>query len=167
MYCKLLNETVKTVSGEEVKESVETRINLPVEAYLPDEYVPDSRQKVSLYKKIAGIETATHRADLEAEINDRYGKIPEPVEILLEIAQLKHLSKELGIQTIAAGDEQIKITFDDAKSQVDPTRLIQLIRQDRRLRLVPPARLMVNMQGLAGKTLVLAVKAILKRLIEN
>ena len=167
MYCKLLNETVKTVSGEEVKESVETRINLPVEAYLPDEYVPDSRQKVSLYKKIAGIETATRRADLEAEINDRYGKIPEPVEILLEIAQLKHLSKELGIQTIAAGDEQIKITFDDAKSQVDPTRLIQLIRQDRRLRLVPPARLVVNMQGLAGKTLVLAVKAILRRLIEN
>ena len=167
MYCKLLNETVKALSGEEVEESVETRINLPVEAYLPDEYVPDSRQKVSLYKKIAGLETAIDRADLEAEMSDRYGKIPEPVEMLLEIAQLKHLSKALGIETIAAGDEQIKITFDGAKSQIDPTRLIQLVRQDRRLRLMPPARLMVNMKGLAGRTLVLAVKAILKRLIEK
>ena len=167
MYCKLLDETVQSLSGEEVEESVETRINLPVEAYLPDGYVPDSRQKVSLYKKIASLETANDRSDLETEINDRYGKIPDPVEMLLEIAQLKHLSKELGVETIAAGDEQIKITFDSAKSQVDPTRLIQLIRQDRRLRLMPPARLMVNMQGLAGRTLVLAVKAILKRLIEK
>ena len=167
MYCKLLDETVQTLSGKEVEESVETRINLPVEAYLPDEYVPDSRQKVSLYKKIAGLETAADRSDLEVEISDRYGKIPEPVEMLLEIAQLKHLSKELGVETIAAGDEQIKITFDGGKSQVDPTSLIQLIRQDRRLRLMPPARLMVNTQGLAGKTLVLAVKAILNRLIEK
>lgn len=165
MYCKLLDEAVQSLSGEEVQESVETRINLPVEAYLPDEYVPDSRQKVSLYKKIAGLETETDRADLEAEISDRYGKIPEPVEMLLEIAQLKQLCKELGIQTITAGDEQIKITFDDAKSKVDPTHLIQLIRQDRRLRLMPPARLMVNMQGLIGKTLIVAIKAILKRLI--
>ena len=167
MYCKLLSETVKSLSGEEVEESVETRINLPVEAYLPDEYVPDSRQKVSLYKKIAGLETVGDRADLEAEMSDRYGTIPEPVEMLLEIAQLKHLSKELGVESIAAGDDQIKITFDDAKSQLDPTRLIRIIRQDQRLRLMPPARLMVNMQGLAGRTLMLAVKAILKRLIEK
>ena len=165
MYCKLLDESVKTLSGEEVEESVETKINLPIEAYLPDEYVPDSRQKVSLYKKIAGLRTASDREDLEAEMNDRYGKMPEPVEMLLEIAQLKHLSKELGVETIVAGDKQIKITFDHAKSQVDPSTLIQLMRQDRRLRLMPPARLMVNMQGLAGKMLVLAVKAILNRLI--
>lgn len=167
MYCKLLSETVKSLSGEEVEESVETRINLPVEAYLPDEYVPDSRQKVSLYKKIAGLETVGDRADLEAEMSDRYGTIPEPVEMLLEIAQLKHLCKELGVESIAAGDDQIKITFDDAKSQLDPARLIRIIRQDQRLRLMPPARLMVNMQGLAGRTLMLAVKAILKRLIEK
>ena len=167
MYCKLLSETVQTLSGEEVEESVETRINLPVEAYFPDEYVPDSRQKVSLYKKIAGLKTESDREDLEAEMSDRYGTIPDPVEMLLEIAQLKQLSKELGIESIAAGDDQIKITFDDAKSQVDPTRLIQLVRQDRRLRLMPPARLMVNMQGLAGRTLVLALKAILKCLIEK
>ena len=166
MYCKLLSETVRSLSGEEVEESVETRINLPVEAYLPDEYVPDSRQKVSLYKKIAGLETVGDREDLETEMSDRYGTIPEPVEMLLEIAQLKHLSKELGIESIAAGDDKIKITFDDAKSQLDPTRLIQIIRQDQRLRLMPPARLMVNLQGLAGRTLVLAVKDILKRLIE-
>ena len=167
MYCKMLNETVKTLSGEEVEESVDTRINLPVEAYLPDEYVPDSRQKVSLYKKIAGLETVEDRADLEAEMSDRYGKIPESVEMLLEIARLKHLGNALGVEAIVAGDEQIKITFDGAKSQVDPTRLIQLIRQDQRLRLMPPARLMVNVKGLTGRTLVLAVKAILERLIAS
>ncbi len=167
MYCKLLEDTVKTLSGEKVEDIVDTRINLPIEAYLPDDYVPDSQQKVALYKKIAALANKEHRSDLEAEMNDRFGKIPEPVEMLLDIAQLKHLCKELGIEGVTAGDGQIKITFDESKSGLDPIQLIQLIRQDRRLVLMPPARLMVKMKGLAGKSLISAVKGILQRLINQ
>ena len=167
MYCKLLEDTVKTLSGEKVEDIVDTRINLPIEAYLPDDYVPDSQQKVALYKKIAALAKKEHRSDLEAEMNDRFGKIPEPVEMLLDIAQLKHLCKELGIEGVTAGDGQIKITFDESKSGLDPIQLIQLIRQDRRLVLMPPARLMVKMKGLAGKSLISAVKGILQRLINQ
>ena len=120
MYCKLLEDTVKKLKGEEIEETVETRISLPVEAYLPDEYVPDSRQKVSLYKKISALKTYGDRKELEEEIVDRYGKIPEPVEMLLEIAELKQLSQKLGADAIVAGGEQIKITFDAEKLGLDP-----------------------------------------------
>ena len=51
MYCKLLEEAVQKLKGEEIEEAVETRINLPIEAYLPDDYVPDSRQKVRALQK--------------------------------------------------------------------------------------------------------------------
>ena len=166
MYCKLLEETVKKLKGEAVEETVETRISLPVEAYLPDEYVPDSRQKVSLYKKIAALKTDGDRKELEEEIVDRYGKIPEPVEMLLEIAELKQLSQKLGADAIVAGGEQIKITFDHEKLGLDPKRLTDVIQQDRRLSLAPSAHLMVNMKGLAGGTLLLALKGILKRLVD-
>ena len=164
MYCKLLEETVQSLKGEEVEETIETRISLPVEAYLPDEYVPDSRQKVSLYKKISALKTEMDRKELEEEMMDRYGRILEPVEMLLEIAELKQLCQKLGVDAIVAGKQQVKITFDIDKSNIDPRRFIELIQKDRRLRLAPPARLMVNMKGLTGKVLLLALKGILKRL---
>lgn len=165
MYCKLLEQAVQKLKGEEVEEAVETRINLPIEAYLPDEYVPDSRQKVALYKKIAALATEVDRKTLEEEMVDRYGKIPEPVEMLLEIADLKQLSQQLGVDGIAAGSESIKITFDEAKTSLDPRKLIRLIEQDRRVSLTPPVRLTIRMEGLEGKTLVLALKRILGRLM--
>ncbi len=165
MYCKLLEEAVQKLKGEEVEETVETRINLPIEAYLPDEYVPDSRQKVALYKKIAALETEVDRQKLEEEMVDRYGKIPKPVEMLLDIADLKQLSQQLGVDGIAAGLESIKVTFDAAKTSLDPRKLIRLIEQDRRVSITPPARMTIRMKGLEGKTLLLVLKGILGKLM--
>ena len=165
MYCKLLEEAVQKLKGEEIEETVETRINLPIEAYLPDEYVPDSRQKVALYKQIAALETIVDRKELEEEIVDRYGKIPEPVEMLLEIADLKQLSQQLGIDGIASGEESIKVTFDEAKTGLDPRKLIQLIEQDRRISITPPARMTIRLKELEGKALLFELKRILKKLM--
>lgn len=165
MYCKLLEEAVQKLKGEAVEETVETRINLPIEAYLPDEYVPDSRQKVALYKKIAALETEVDRKELEEEMVDRYGKIPEPVEMLLEIADLKQLSQQLGVDGIAASEESIKITFDESKTGLDPRKLIRLIEQDRRAALTPPVRLTIRVKNLEGKALLLELKRILGKLM--
>lgn len=165
MYCKLLEEAVQKLKGEEVEETVETRINLPVEAYLPDEYVPDSRQKVALYKKIAALETEADRQVLEEEMVDRYGRIPEPVEMLLEIADLKQLSQRLGVDGIAANEGRIKITFDEAKTGLDPRKLIRLIEQDQRVSLTPPVRLTIRVDNWEGKMLLLELKRIFGRLM--
>ena len=163
MYCKLLEETVRKLKGEKIEEPVETRISLPVEAYLPNEYVPDSRQKVSLYKKIAALKTEANRKSLSEEIVDRYGKIPEPVEMLLEIAELKQLCQTLGVDSIISGGDNVKIALDDTKSKIDPSKLVQVIQGDRRLSLSPPGRLMVNTKGLIGKPLLLVLRRILVR----
>ena len=165
MYCKLVEEAVQKRKGEEIEERIETRINLPIEAYLPDEYVPDSRQKVALYKKIAALETEVDRKELEEEMVDRYGKIPEPVEMLLEIADLRQLSQQLGVDGIVASEESIKITFDEAKTSLDPHKLIRLIEQDRRISITPPARMAIRMKGALGKTLLSELKRILDKLM--
>jgi transcription-repair coupling factor (superfamily II helicase) len=165
MYCKLLEEAVQKLKGGGIEETIETRINLPIEAYLPDEYVPDSRQKVALYKKIAALETVVNRKELEEEMVDRYGKIPEPVEMLLEIADLKQLSQQLGVDGIAAGEESIKVTFDEAKTSLDPRKLIRLIEQDRRISITPPARITIRLKGLEGKALLFELKRILGKLM--
>ena len=163
MYCRLLEETVRKLKGEKIEEPVETRISLPVEAYLPNEYVPDSRQKVAIYKKIAALKTESDRKSLSEEMVDRYGKIPEPVEMLLEIAELKQLCQALGVGGIVSGGDNVKITLDETKSKVDPSKLVQVIQGDKRLTLSPPGRLMVNTKGLVGKSLIFALRRILVR----
>ena len=79
LYCRLLEEAVMALKGEKVEETLETRISLPIEAYLPDDYVPDSRQKVAIYKKIAGLKDTAALKELREELQDRYGAIPEPL----------------------------------------------------------------------------------------
>jgi len=164
MYCKLLNEAVKELKGEEVVEEVETKISLPIEAYLPDEYVPDSQQKVSLYKKIAALTTPQERSDLEGEMQDRYGAIPQPVYALLEIAELKQFAQKLGINAIISSDNVMKITFDQRKTTVNPRRLVSVIKRSKRLSLVPPVRLMVDVADLDEKEQLETVKRVLQQL---
>lgn len=150
LYCKMLEDAVLALKGEEVEESVETRISLPIEAYLPDDYVPDSRQKVSVYKKIAAVQSAEALKELREELNDRYGAIPKPAEMLLAIASLKQLCRRLSITAVVGGKSQVKITFDEQKPKISVQRLMEVVQRDASLRLLPPAQLAIRIRGEEG-----------------
>ena len=150
LYCRLLEEAVMALKGEKVEETIETRISLPIEAYLPDNYVPDSRQKISIYKKIAGLKDDAALKELREELQDRYGPIPEPVEMLLEVANLKQLSNQLGITAIVAGREQVKVTFDEKNPRINVKNFVEIVHQNKNLQLQPPAQLKIRMPGMTG-----------------
>ena len=162
LYCKLLEEAVMALKGEKVEESMETRINLPVEAYLPDDYVPDSRQKVSIYKKIAGLKDREALDELREELKDRYGAIPEPAEMLLEIANIKQLSQQLGVAAIVAGKEQVKVTFDERKPRINVKKLVEVVHQNENLQLQPPGQLKIRMPGVTGANMLTELQQTLK-----
>ena len=162
LYCRLLEDAVMALKGEKVEETVETRISLPVEAYLPDDYVPDSRQKVSIYKKIAGLKDREALNELREELMDRYGAIPEPAEMLLGIANIKQLSQHLGIITIVAGKEQVKVTFDERKPRINVKKFIEIVHQNKTLQLLPPAQLKIRMPGVTGAGMLTELQRTLK-----
>ena len=162
LYCRLLEDAVMALKGEKVEETVETRISLPVEAYLPDDYVPDSRQKVSIYKKIAGLKDREALNELREELMDRYGAIPEPAEMLLQIANIKQLSQHLGIITIVAGKEQVKVTFDERKPRINVKKFIEIVHQNKNLQLLPPAQLKIRMPGVTGAGMLTELQRTLK-----
>ena len=162
LYCKLLEEAVMALKGEKVEEALDTRISLPVEAYLPDDYVPDSRQKVSVYKKIAGLKDDTALKELREELQDRYGPIPEPVEMLLEIANLKQQSNQLGISAIVAGTEQVKVTFDEQNPRINVKKFIEIVHKNKNLQLQPPAQLKIRMPGMTGANMLTELQRNLK-----
>lgn len=167
LYCKLLEEAVMALKGEKVEETLETRISLPIEAYLPDDYVPDSRQKVSIYKKIAGLKDTAALKELREELQDRYGAIPEPAEMLLEIASVKQLSQNLGITAIVAGKEQVKVTFDEQKPRINVKKFIEIIHKNSNLQLQPPAQLKIRMPGMTGVNLLTELQQTLSLFVES
>ena len=89
LYCKMLNEAVKTAKGEAVEESFETSIDIELDAYIPNGYIANEYQKLDIYKRIAAIENEEEKDEMLDELIDRFGEPPRPVQNLLRVAQLK------------------------------------------------------------------------------
>lgn len=97
MYNKLLNEVVKEMKGEKVKEEEEITIDLNISSYIPEEYIEDSSQKIEIYQDIANSRTEEDIQNVIDEIIDRYGEMPEEVYNLLEIARIKNLCRKANV----------------------------------------------------------------------
>ena len=126
LYCKMLNEAVKQLKGEMEEEDFTTTIDLNVDAFIPDFYIPNEYQKLDIYKRIAAIESDEEREDMEEELIDRFGDSPKKVGTLLEVAALKARAHKLYVTTIEQkGDTYTFTMYEHAK--VQPERIPKLI----------------------------------------
>ena len=126
LYCKMLNEAVKQLKGEMEEEDFTTTIDLNVDAFIPDSYIPNEYQKLDIYKRIAAIESDEEREDMEEELIDRFGDPPKKVGTLLEVAALKARAHKLYVTTIEQkGDMYTFTMYEHAK--VQPERIPKLI----------------------------------------
>ncbi len=89
LYCQLLETAVRKQKQLPAKISLHVDIDLPVEAYLPDEYVDDRRQKIDLYRRLTRIEQFDQIAEIKDELRDRFGPIPSAAKRLLKLMELK------------------------------------------------------------------------------
>lgn len=112
LYCKLVEDAVKELSGGEIRQSegIEVSIELPVEAFIPGDYISDELVKLQMYKKIASIRDSDDRGDIIDELLDRFGEIPKTTINLLEIALIKALAERKGINRVR--QEQGRLVFD-------------------------------------------------------
>ncbi|HHU62228.1 MAG TPA: transcription-repair coupling factor [Natronincola sp.] len=111
LYCKLLEEAIKDLKGEIEIKPPEPVLELQVNAYIDDEYVSDPGQKVELYKKIIAVESLDECDDLEEEIQDRYGGLPDSVLNLIQVARIKVLARFAGISHITSRKNKFQIKF--------------------------------------------------------
>jgi transcription-repair coupling factor (superfamily II helicase) len=102
-------------------------IDLSVPALIPEDYIYDVHTRLVLYKRIAGMETDEQLRDLQIEMIDRFGLLPEPVKSLFRIASLKLLATPMGIRKIELGNEEGRILF-DTEPAIDTDSLIELIQ---------------------------------------
>jgi len=125
MYVEMLGRAVAELRGVEIKEEVEPSINLRVRAFIPDTYIEDLTLRLSLYRRIANAKSIRHLEDLRAEMEDRFGDLPDEVNKLLDIMRLKIMAKGLLITSISEGDGRVRFTFSD-KTPVKTERILGL-----------------------------------------
>ena len=103
LYCQMVNEAVSEASGVQEVATIEIRVEMPVDAYLPENYVARSDLRLEAYRKLASAGETSDPSKVEEvrqEWEDRYGPIPEEAEKLLEIAHLRTLCVERGIKEV-------------------------------------------------------------------
>lgn len=116
LYIKLLEDSVRELKGEEITETVDTAIELQISAFIPESYIPDENQKIEIYKKIAYIGGQDDLYDIEEEIEDRFGDLPQVVRNLLDISYIKHLAGKCDVVSIAQKKNNIIVKFNSDKS---------------------------------------------------
>jgi transcription-repair coupling factor (superfamily II helicase) len=100
MYSQLLKEEVADLTGEPIEEQVDIKLELPVDAHLPHDYVEDATQRLELYKRISAVRDAAGVKDVRAELLDRFGALPEPAERLLTLTALKAALRRWGVTEV-------------------------------------------------------------------
>jgi len=107
MYCRLLDEAVRQIKGEEIAPGFEPDVQTSVSAYVPDEYIPDANQKMSFYQRMGEAKQTVELLAIEEELRDRFGELPSPTSALLNSIHVKLLARQLGIGTLTVGQEMI------------------------------------------------------------
>ena len=100
LYCQMVTEAVSEMKGETTVEESEIKVDISIDAHLPNDYVPSEDLRLEAYRKLATVRTATELADIEKEWRDRFGPLPEPAQSLMQVATLRVECLRIGITEI-------------------------------------------------------------------
>ncbi|MCX8093709.1 MAG: transcription-repair coupling factor [Candidatus Goldbacteria bacterium] len=111
LYCKLLEETVMKLKGQEMEEEVETKINVDFKAYIPESYIWDSSEKLRIYRQIFKSKTKQDIEEIEREVTNVWGNPPEEFKNILFVGVLKIFGRQLKISEITIRDNNLNLLW--------------------------------------------------------
>jgi transcription-repair coupling factor (superfamily II helicase) len=109
LYVRLVGEALAEVKGS-VPNTAEVRVELPIDAHIPHDYVPHERLRLEAYRRIAEATTEVDIEELQAEFQDRYGPLPQPVHHLLAVARLRAVARDKDLREIVLQGRSIRIS---------------------------------------------------------
>jgi transcription-repair coupling factor (superfamily II helicase) len=129
LYTSMLEQAVREMKGEGTEEKPATQLNLGIPLRIDESYVAEENQRLRLYKKIAGAESEQAIADLRAEMEDRYGPVPDATVYLLEAASLRLECERIGVAQIDRKRGELQVRFTE-QAAVDPQQLMRLVARN-------------------------------------
>ncbi len=129
MYTELLEETIQELRGQTREQRVDPEIRLGLSVFLPEKYLPDPNQRLVFYKKLAAADDEGELYRAADELRDRYGPLPDPARLLLEVMKLRVLMKRLRIEQAEYDGRQLVYGF-RADTPVTPEQILALVRPE-------------------------------------
>ena len=108
LYVRMVGEAVQQFKGEAPEEAADVKIDLPVDAHLPLDYVGVERLRLEMYRKVAEARTPERLDEVEAELRDRYGNPPEPVRNLFAVARFRQVARARGLSDVSLQGRHIR-----------------------------------------------------------
>jgi transcription-repair coupling factor (superfamily II helicase) len=139
LYVRMIGEAVSELRGQGPAERPEVRVELPVNAHVPHDYVPGERLRLEAYTRIAAIDSEDDISAVRDELTDRYGPPPQPVLNLLAVARLRAKARRAGLTDIAQQGNHIRF----APVQLPESREVRVQRLYPRTLLKPAVRTML------------------------
>jgi transcription-repair coupling factor (superfamily II helicase) len=129
LYTKMLERTIAEIRGDDIADETSVSINLGVDVSIPKDYISDASQRLRTYKRISSAESEEALVRIHAEIEDRYGKIPESVDNLFAYGRLRKAAEEMRILSVDKAAGGLAIKFSET-AKVDPQNLMKLLADD-------------------------------------
>ena len=109
LYCRLLEEETARMKGVEVKPVNNPQLDIDVDYYIPESYIPDSGSKMRIYRSLLLASTHDEVEEIKDEVIDRFGKMPEPVENFFQIARLRIIAQSKNIKSLKRQGRKLEI----------------------------------------------------------
>lgn len=139
-------------------------IDLRISAIIPEEYIADIHNRLIMYKRISNAKTTQQIHDLQIELIDRFGLLPQPVKHLLLITELKLKAEQLGVIKISASTQQGKLDFNEQPA-INPGTLISLIQvHAKRYQMEGPQRLRFTLDSTTAEDRIFEISSLLSKL---
>ncbi len=162
LYCQMLERAVSEMGGETVPEREPVSLHLGVDIKLPDSYLADAGARLALYKRLAGMADEEEIVRLQAETEDRNGRLPSAGRTLFDMARLRLLVDRAGARRVDVVEGKLQIRF-RPDADLDPARIVALFRKEQGS-LTPSGLLIVPAPSRATDRIA-AVRDILKKIM--
>ncbi len=172
LYTELLERAVRSIKQGRIPDLDDTDrhgadVELHLPALIPDDYLPDVHTRLTLYKRIASAPDVDALRELQVEMIDRFGLLPEPVKTLFAVAELKLAATAIGIRKLELGERGGRIQF-VPQPKVDPMTIIRMIQgQPRIFQMDGPDRLRLKMELPGATERLAAARSLLESLVKS
>ncbi|MEJ9212261.1 transcription-repair coupling factor [Bacillus smithii] len=128
LYSQMLKEAIEERKGITVEEKPPVfEVELDIDAYIPDAYIPDGQQKIEMYKRFRALETLEEVAELQEEMVDRFGEYPKEVEYLFRVAEMKIFAKDVHLESIKQTKNEVTILVSEKGTPLlDGSKVVEL-----------------------------------------
>jgi transcription-repair coupling factor (superfamily II helicase) len=115
LYCRLLDEAMRELKDGQNKDYPEPDINIVVSAYIPDEYIPDADHKMEFYQRMANAQLIVDLFAIREEMQDRFGRIPNPAMSLIHLMEIRIMARQLGLDSLQLDKGRLSFSFCTAR----------------------------------------------------